>query len=170
MGAPRLSVGPQQDVNRVLALGSSRPWRWWPRRVGGREHHGDLLGLEETPQDHIALLGPMQYRLPRGGVETLKENSSVGRQLKKSRITKSLLKERIAAAQAANYTLLIDAAYFGMGGIGVPVYDEGGRIIAALSIGAASERIRSRETMLASALLLEAKQLSKALAVAKGKG
>jgi DNA-binding IclR family transcriptional regulator len=80
------------------------------------------------------------------------------------RITRKLLHERIAAARKHGHTLLIDAAYLGMGGIGVPVRDEAGRVIGALSIGAASDRIRRREPELAVLLKKEATLLSRALA------
>jgi DNA-binding IclR family transcriptional regulator len=80
------------------------------------------------------------------------------------RITPKLLKERMAAAHKYGHTLLIDAAYLGMGGIGVPVRDESGQVIAALSIGAASDRIRRREPELAKLLKREAATLSRAMA------
>jgi DNA-binding IclR family transcriptional regulator len=53
----------------------------------------------------------------------------------------------------------------GMGGISVPIRDETGAIIGALSIGAASERIGSREDALADMLKREAATLTRSLAV-----
>lgn len=88
----------------------------------------------------------------------------VSRQQTGSRITRNYLKERIRVARKCGYTLLIDAAIRGMGGIGVPVRDENGDVVAALSIGAASDRIVSRESMLSSALLQEARLISRGIA------
>lgn len=87
----------------------------------------------------------------------------VSRQARGSAITTALLLERMSAARAAGYTLLLDAAYDGMGGIGVPVRDASGDVVAALSIGAATERISSREKALSDMLLAEARSLSKAI-------
>jgi DNA-binding IclR family transcriptional regulator len=56
----------------------------------------------------------------------------------------------------AGGTVLIDAAYPGMGGVGVPVRDDAGQVIAALSVGASSDRIRRREAELAEMLKKEA--------------
>jgi DNA-binding IclR family transcriptional regulator len=79
-----------------------------------------------------------------------------------SRITARLLRERIAAARQHGHTLLVDAAYLGMGGVGVPVRDETGQVMAALSIGAASDRITPREAELAHMLKQEAAVLARA--------
>ena len=100
--------------------------------------------------------------LPDAEVKTI-VNIVVARQPRNSAITKSLLLERIDAAREAGYTFLLDAAYEGMGGVGVPVRDESGDVIAALSIGAASERISSREKPLSEFLVVEARSLSKAI-------
>ena len=50
-----------------------------------------------------------------------------------------------------------------MGGVGVPVRDDTGQVVAALSVGASSDRIRRRETELAEMLKKEALVLSRAI-------
>ena len=59
-----------------------------------------------------------------------------------------------------------DAAFPGMGGVGVPVRDDAGEVVAALSIGAATDRIRRRESELADMLKKEAQVLARAMAQA----
>jgi DNA-binding IclR family transcriptional regulator len=88
----------------------------------------------------------------------------VPRLAKSPRITPKFLRERIVAARKHGHTVLIDAAYPGMGGVGVPVRDETGQVVAALSIGASSDRIRRREVELAEMLKKEALVLARALA------
>jgi DNA-binding IclR family transcriptional regulator len=100
--------------------------------------------------------------LPDAEVKTI-INIVVARQPRNSAITRALLVERVYAARDAGYTLLLDAAYEGMGGVGVPVRDESGDVIAALSIGAATERILNRERALSDILLAEARSLSKVI-------
>ncbi|WP_298371521.1 IclR family transcriptional regulator [uncultured Bradyrhizobium sp.] len=90
----------------------------------------------------------------------------VPRLAKSPRITPKFLRERIAAARKAGHTVLIDAAFPGMGGVGVPVRDDAGEVVAALSIGAASDRIRRRESELADMLKKEAQVLARAMAQA----
>jgi DNA-binding IclR family transcriptional regulator len=51
-----------------------------------------------------------------------------------------------------------------MGGVGVPVRDDAGQVIAALSVGASSDRIRRREAELAEMLKKEAQILERAMA------
>lgn len=87
----------------------------------------------------------------------------VPRQPRHSSVSRKLLLERVSVARKCGYTLLVDAAYAGMGGVGVPVRDESGDVIAALSIGAATDRIVSREAALADMLLAEARGLSRAI-------
>lgn len=90
----------------------------------------------------------------------------VPRLAKSPRITPKFLRERIAVARKAGHTVLIDAAFPGMGGVGVPVRDDAGEVVAALSIGAASDRIRRRESELADMLKKEAQVLARAMAQA----
>jgi DNA-binding IclR family transcriptional regulator len=52
----------------------------------------------------------------------------------------------------------------------VPVRDDAGEVVAALSIGAASDRIRRREGELADMLKKEAQVLARALAQAPKNG
>lgn len=94
----------------------------------------------------------------------------VPRLAKSPRITPKFLRERIASARKIGHTVLIDAAFPGMGGVGVPVRDDAGEVIAALSIGAASDRIRRRETELADMLKKEAQVLARAVAQAPNNG
>jgi DNA-binding IclR family transcriptional regulator len=94
----------------------------------------------------------------------------VPRLAKSPRITPKFLRERIAVARKAGHTVLIDAAFPGMGGVGVPVRDDAGEVIAALSIGAASDRIRRRESELADMLKKEAQVLARAMAQAPKNG
>lgn len=94
----------------------------------------------------------------------------VPRLAKSPRITPKFLRERIAMARRAGHTVLIDAAFPGMGGVGVPVRDDAGEVVAALSIGAASDRIRRREGELADMLKKEAQVLARALAQAPKNG
>jgi DNA-binding IclR family transcriptional regulator len=94
----------------------------------------------------------------------------VPRLAKSPRITPKFLRERIAMARKAGHTVLIDAAFPGMGGVGVPVRDDAGEVVAALSIGAASDRIRRREGELADMLKKEAQVLARALAQAPKNG
>ncbi|WP_168193522.1 IclR family transcriptional regulator [Bradyrhizobium sp. NAS96.2] len=90
----------------------------------------------------------------------------VPRLAKSPRITPKFLRERIAVARKAGHTVLLDAAFPGMGGVGVPVRDDAGEVVAALSIGAATDRIRRRETELADMLKKEAQVLARAMAQA----
>jgi DNA-binding IclR family transcriptional regulator len=62
----------------------------------------------------------------------------VPRLAKSPRITPKYLRERIVAARKHGHTVLLDAAYPGMGGVGVPVRDDTGQVVAALSVGSAT--------------------------------
>lgn len=94
----------------------------------------------------------------------------VPRLAKSPRITPKFLRERIAVARKAGHTVLLDAAFPGMGGVGVPVRDDAGEVVAALSIGAATDRIRRRENELADMLKKEAQVLARAMAQAPKAG
>src|SRR5882724_12787595 len=87
------------------------------------------------------------------------------RLVKSPRITPKYLRERIIAARKHGHTVLTDAAYPGMGGVGVPIRDDTGQVVAALSVGASSDRIRRREAELADMLKKEALILSRAIAL-----
>ena len=101
--------------------------------------------------------------LPDAEIEAIIE-VIVPRLLKSPRITPKYLRERIVAARKHGHTVLIDAAYPGMGGVGVPIRDDTGEVVAALSIGASSDRIRRREVELAEMLKKEAQVLARAIA------
>ena len=90
----------------------------------------------------------------------------VPRLAKSPRITPKFLRERIAVARKVGHTVLLDAAFPGMGGVGVPVRDDAGEVVAAVSIGAATDRIRRRESELADMLKKEAQVLARAMAQA----
>ena len=83
---------------------------------------------------------------------------------KSPRITPKDRREGIVAARKHGHAVLIDAAYPAMGGVGVPIRDEAGEVVAALSIGASSDRIRRREVELAEMLKKEAQVLARAMA------
>ena len=83
---------------------------------------------------------------------------------KSPRITPKYLRERIVAARKHGHTVQVDVALPGMGGVGVPVRDDAGQVIAALSVGASSDRIRRREAELAEMLKKEAQILERAMA------
>src|ERR1700737_342231 len=101
--------------------------------------------------------------LPDAEIEAIIE-VIVPRLAKSPRITPKYLRDRIVAARKHGHTVLIDAAYPGMGGVGVPLRDDTGEVVAALSIGASSDRIRRREAELAEMLKKEAQVLARAMA------
>ncbi|WP_083742267.1 IclR family transcriptional regulator [Bradyrhizobium mercantei] len=107
--------------------------------------------------------------LPDAEIEAIIE-VIVPRLAKSPRITPKFLRERIALARKAGHTVLLDAAFPGMGGVGVPVRDDAGEVVAALSIGAATDRIRRRESELADMLKKEAQVLARAMAQAPKNG
>jgi DNA-binding IclR family transcriptional regulator len=106
--------------------------------------------------------------LPDAEIEAVVE-VIVPRLAKSPRITPKFLRERIATARKVGHTVLLDAAFPGMGGVGVPVRDDSGEVVAALSIGAATDRIRRREAELAEMLKKEAQVLARAMAQAPKK-
>ncbi|AUA54776.1 Negative regulator of allantoin and glyoxylate utilization operons [Achromobacter spanius] len=67
-----------------------------------------------------------------------------------------------ARARKAGHSMLLDVVVDKMGGLGVAVRGPSGRAIAALSVAALSDRIRSRETELAQALTAEARAIERA--------
>ncbi|MFN5277861.1 IclR family transcriptional regulator [Bradyrhizobium sp.] len=90
----------------------------------------------------------------------------VPRLAKSPRITPKFLRERIAVARKVGHTVLLDAAFPGMGGVGVPVRDDAGEVVAALSSGAATDSNRRPESELADMLKKEAQVLARAMAQA----
>ncbi|MEP6840118.1 MAG: IclR family transcriptional regulator C-terminal domain-containing protein, partial [Bradyrhizobium sp.] len=101
--------------------------------------------------------------LPDAEIEAIIE-VLIPRLAKSPRITPKYLRERITAARKSGHTMLLDAAFPGMGGVGVPVRDDTGQVVAALSIGASSDRIRRREVELAEMLKKEVQILTRAMA------
>ena len=74
------------------------------------------------------------------------------------------IRDEIQAARERGYVLILDRVIAKMGGIGVPVLDAAGRVVAALSIAALSERLRERATLLGRALRREAELIGRNLA------
>jgi DNA-binding IclR family transcriptional regulator len=72
------------------------------------------------------------------------------------RITRKILLQQIALARARGYVVVLDAVVEHMGGIAVPILGPDGRPMGALSVAALSERIATREVVLASGLRDEA--------------
>lgn len=70
------------------------------------------------------------------------------------------LREEVQRARENGYSLLLDVVVEQMGGVAVPVFGADGRVVAAISIAAMSERITSRLPMLVKALQQEASKLS----------
>src|SRR5258708_15089605 len=101
--------------------------------------------------------------LPDAEIEAIIE-VIVPRLLKSPRITPKYLRERIVAARKHGHTVLIDAAYPGMGGVGVPIRDHTGDEEAALCISASIDRIRRREGELAEMLKKQPHVLARAIA------
>ena len=74
------------------------------------------------------------------------------------------IRDEIQAARERGYVLILDRVIAKMGGIGVPVLDAAGRVVAALSIAALSERLRERAALLGQALRREAELIGRNLA------
>ena len=76
------------------------------------------------------------------------------------RITRELLKREIALARERGYAVLLDVVVDQMGGIGVPILGSDGKPVGAISIAALTQRISSRLSLLAPALLKAGTELS----------
>ncbi len=68
------------------------------------------------------------------------------------RIDRLLLEDEIAQSRARGHTMLFDVVVERMGGIGVPIFANDGRVVAALSLAALNERITMRLATLVPAL------------------
>lgn len=73
----------------------------------------------------------------------------------KHNIDATLLHACVDRAYERGYAVLLDAVVPRMGGIAVPIFDQDGRAVAALSIPALSDRIQAREKELGQALIRE---------------
>ena len=105
---------------------------------------GSLALLAWLPPDEVAALWPL-----------------IAPNLKRHpRITLALLQREVATARRQGYALLLDVVVEQMGGIAVPVFGSDGRPVAAISIAALSQRIRSRLDVLVPALRRASKELS----------
>lgn len=74
------------------------------------------------------------------------------------------IRDLVAESRARGYVLLLDRVVDRMGAIGVPILDGAGRVAAAISVAALTERIVEREGVLASALRREADLVRRELA------
>lgn len=72
------------------------------------------------------------------------------------RTSEAAIRNEIGNARKRGYVVILDRVIEKMGAVGVPVLDETGEVVAALSIAALSERIRDRADALGEALLREA--------------
>lgn len=75
-------------------------------------------------------------------------------------LTPQRLRDEILQARRQGHVLLLDVVVEQMGAIAVPILGADGQAVAALSVAALSERIRTRQTMLAELLRQEASRLS----------
>jgi DNA-binding IclR family transcriptional regulator len=82
---------------------------------------------------------------------------------KSPRITPKYLRERIVAARKHGHTVLLDAAFPGMGGVGVPVATTPDRSWRRLSVGASATASAGARAELAEMLKKEALILSRAI-------
>lgn len=78
------------------------------------------------------------------------------------KVSRDKLEEAIRFYDENGYVAMYDLIVDLMGAVGVPVPDQHGQIIGAISIVALTDRIRSRETMLVDAIRAEIKQAFKA--------
>ncbi|ART49487.1 IclR family transcriptional regulator [Acidovorax carolinensis] len=99
----------------------------------------------------LALLASMPDDEREAALETLS-----GQLERYPRISPALLRERIDQARERGYAVLLDVVVERMGGIGAAILDPEGRPVAALSIASLNDRVLTRETALAHALLHEA--------------
>lgn len=93
--------------------------------------------------------------LPDAEIEALMPSilSNLGRY---PRITRKALDRHIAQARKQGYAVMLDLVVDRMGGIAMPILGGDGRPVAAISVAALTERIVSREAVLAEALRREA--------------
>lgn len=71
--------------------------------------------------------------------------------------TPEAIRERAAAARADGYTYLPDFVINGMSGMGAPVRERSGLVIAAISVAGVGDRLKGERRELAARLLLEAR-------------
>jgi DNA-binding IclR family transcriptional regulator len=76
------------------------------------------------------------------------------------RIPVQRLRDEVQRARENGYAVLLDVVVEQMGGVAVPIFGADGRVTAAISIAALSDRITSRLPMLTKALQQEAAELS----------
>ncbi|ESJ24538.1 IclR family transcriptional regulator [Cupriavidus sp. HPC(L)] len=78
------------------------------------------------------------------------------------RLDAAAIAEEIEAARARGHVMFLDWVVEGMGGIAVPILDDQGRPIGALSVAAQTVRLRAREAVLARRLKAEASRIASA--------
>lgn len=76
------------------------------------------------------------------------------------RLTMQRLREEVQRARENGYALLLEVVVEQMGGVSLPVFGADGRMVAAISIAALSDRITSRLPMIVKALQQEVGKLS----------
>lgn len=77
------------------------------------------------------------------------------------RINDAVLRSHIQRARALGYVLMVDIVVEKMSAIGVPIADGSGTVIGSLSVAALTERILSREQLIAAAMLREAARIER---------
>ena len=101
---------------------------------------GSLALLAWLPDEEIAQLMPL----------------IVDRLDRYPKLTEKIIERSIERSRRTGYVMLLDVVVERMGGMAVPVLGEDGRPMAAISVAALSDRLRSREQALSEALLREA--------------
>jgi DNA-binding IclR family transcriptional regulator len=76
------------------------------------------------------------------------------------RLSMQRLREEVQRARENGYALLLEVVVEQMGGVSVPIFGADGRVVAAISIAAMSDRITSRLPLIVKALQEETSRLS----------
>lgn len=79
------------------------------------------------------------------------------------KLTRNLIYDTIQHSREVGYVVLLDVVVERLGGIACPIYDAKDNVVAALSVTGLRERIASRESELAEALLHEQERIRKIL-------
>lgn len=72
----------------------------------------------------------------------------------------ALIKDEVQHARERGYAMLLEVVVGQMGGLAVPIFGRDGRVFAALSVAALTDRIVGRKTLLVNALQKVATELS----------
>ena len=98
--------------------------------------------------------------LPDAEVETVLNALAPLLRKRYPRISRALLIDEIANSRARGYAMLLDVVVDQMGGIGVPIFGNDGKPVAAISIAALTPRIANRTSLLVPALKKAGAELS----------